>query len=318
MIRLKLFLLAASLVLTACSDSPAPPLNQDYPLTKITERVYVIPGPPGSPNKQNQGFINNPGFVITDKGVVVIDPGSSRRIGQMVLDKIHSVTQAPVIAVFNTHIHGDHWLANCAIRAAYPQAVIYAHPAMISKIAAGEGESWVNLLNRLTEGALKETQIVAPNLGINDGEMLKLGGLHFRIYHNGKAHTDTDIMIEVAEEKVMFLGDNLSFGRTPRLDDGDFKGNIAALDIALKSDAQYFIAGHGKSGGREIPRAFSAYLAALYGAVKKYYTQGISDFAMKPKITQELAAYKDWAGFDEGLGRLISLAYLQIEADSFK
>ena len=317
MIRLKLFLLAASLGLTACSDSPAP-LNQDYPLTKITERVYIIPGPLDPPNKQNRGFINNPGFVITNKGVVVIDPGSSRQIGQMVLDKIRSVTPLPVIAVFNTHIHGDHWLANCAVRAAYPRAVIYAHPAMIARIAAGEGETWVNLLNQLTGGALKETQMVAPSLGIDDSETLKLGDLHFHIYHNGKAHTDSDIMIEVAEEKVMFLGDNLVFGRTPRLDEGDFQGNIAALDIALKSDAQYFIAGHGKSGGREIPQAFSAYLGALYAAVKKYYAQGLSDFAMKPKVAEELAAYKGWAGFDEGLGRLISVAYLQIEMDSFK
>ena len=160
MIRLNLFLLASSLVLTACSDSSAPPLNKDSPLTKITERVYVIPGPLDLPNKQNQGFINNPGFVITNKGVVVIDPGSSMRIGQMVLDKIRNITQAPVIAVFNTHIHGDHWLANCAIRAAYPRAVIYAHPAMMSKIAAGEGETWINMLNRLTDGALKETRVV--------------------------------------------------------------------------------------------------------------------------------------------------------------
>jgi glyoxylase-like metal-dependent hydrolase (beta-lactamase superfamily II) len=317
MIRLNLVLLAALLVLTACSDSSAP-RNKDFALTKISERVYVLPGPLDPPNKQNRGFANNPGFVITGKGVVVIDPGSSMQIGQMLLDKIRTITQAPVIAVFNTHIHGDHWLANCAIRAAYPRAVIYAHPAMISKTAAGEGEAWLSLLNRLTNGALKETRIVAPDLAVNDGDTLKLGDVHFRIYHNGKAHTDADIMIEAVEEKVMFLGDNLSFGRTPRLDDGDFRGNIAALDMALKSDAQYFIAGHGKSGGHEIPRAFSAYLTALYDAVKTYHAQGLSDFAMKPKVALELAAYKDWVGFDEGLGKLISLAYLQVEADSFK
>jgi len=30
-----------------------------------------------------------------------------------------------------------------------------------------------------------------------------------------------------------------------------------------------------------------------------------------------LAKYKDWSGFDENIGRLINLAYLEVEAESF-
>ncbi len=311
------FLLAAGLVLTACSDPSAPALTQDYPLTKITERVYAITGPLDSPNKQNQGFSNTPAFVITHGGVVVIDPGGSMRIGKMVLNKIRSVTQAPVIAVFNSHIHGEHWLGNCAIRAAYPRAVIYGHPAMISQIADGEGENWIRSLNRLTEGALTDTKVVAPDLGIDDGDTLKLGDTHFRIYHTGNARANTGIMIEAIEDKTLFMGDNLFFGRIPRLEDGGFMENRAALALALESQARYFIPGHGKPGGREVPQAYERYLAALYAAVKKYSAQGLSDLAMKPKVAQELIAYKDWVGLDEDLGRLISLVYRQVEADSF-
>ena len=60
--------------------------------------------------------ITNPAFVIGADGVVVIDPGSSVQTGEMVLRQIGQVTGLPVVAVFNTHIHGDHWLANQAIR----------------------------------------------------------------------------------------------------------------------------------------------------------------------------------------------------------
>src|SRR3989338_954368 len=147
----------------------APPIAGDHKLTRLTERVYVLHGSNELPNKINQGFMNNPGFVLTKKGVVVIDPGSSVQVGELVLKKIAAVTRDPVVAVFNTHVHGDHWLGNQAIRAAYPKAVIYAHPKMKAKTAT-DGESWLTLLNNLTEGGVVGTRPLAPDTHIEHGE----------------------------------------------------------------------------------------------------------------------------------------------------
>lgn len=308
-------LLIVTLSLAAC-DRKAAAIKSDFPVTKLTEKVYVIHGPNEVPNQANQGFMNNPGFVLTKKGVVVIDPGSSVQVGDLLLKKIATVTSDPVIAIFNTHIHGDHWLGNGAIRRAYPKAVIYAHPKMIEKSVA-EGANWVSLLGRLTNDATRGTKPIAPDLGIDNEETLTLGGVHFRIHHNGIAHTDGDIMIEVLEEKVMFLGDNIMAERAGRLDDGDFLGNIAACDVALKSTANHFVPGHGKSGGREVVTTYRDFLKSLYATVKKYYGQGLTDFAMKDKVVQELKAYRHWAQFDNEIGKLVSLAFLQIERASF-
>ena len=306
------------LVLTtlSCSKSEGPALKDDFPVTRITDRVYVIHGPLDEPNKKNQGFMNNPGFVLTNKGVVIVDPGSSVQVGRFVLDKLKTITKEPVIAVFNTHIHGDHWLANQAVLAAYPNAVIYAHPNMIAK-APSEGAHWVTLMEQLTEGATRGTQVTLPNLGLENSDNLRIGNLHFRIYHNGVAHTDGDIMIEVVEEKVMFLGDNVNTARVGRMDDGNFAGNIAAIDMALTSGAQHFVPGHGTSGTRDVPVNYKAMLAALTGAVKKYQAQGMQDYEMKDKVVADLAAYKNWALFDGNIGKLVSLAYLQAEAEGF-
>ena len=260
--------------------------------------------------------MNNPGFVLTNKGVVVIDPGSSVQVGRFVLDKLKTITQDPVIAVFNTHIHGDHWLGNQAILAAYPNAVIYAHPNMIAK-APAEGANWVTLMDQLTDGATRGTQVTLPNLGLENSDNLRISNLHFRIYHNGVAHTDGDIMIEVVEEKVMFLGDNVTAARLGRMDDGSFAGNIAAADMALASSAQHFVPGHGKTGGRDVPQNYKALLVALTGAVKKYQAQGLQDYEMKDKVVADLGAYKNWALFDSNIGKLVSLAYLQAESEGF-
>ena len=308
-------LLTLVVLISAC-DRKAPAIQAEYPLTQLTERVYLIQGPNETPNKVNQGFMNNPAFVLTSKCVVVIDPGSSVQVGDMLLKKIAGVSKEPVIAVFNTHIHGDHWLGNDAIHRAYPKAVIYAHPKMIDKSVV-EGANWLNTMMQLTESGTKGTKAVIPNLGIDNEETLTLGGIHFRIYHTGQAHTDGDIMIAVVEDKVLFMGDNAMVERAGRMDDGNFLGNIAACDTALKTDSQHFVPGHGKPNGRDVVTAYRDWHKALYGAVKKYYAKGLSDFDMKDKVVADLKPYQKWAMFDSEIGKLISLAWLQVEQASF-
>ncbi|MEW8156190.1 MAG: hypothetical protein AB2765_16580, partial [Candidatus Thiodiazotropha endolucinida] len=39
------------------------PAVPDYPADRIADGVYVIHGPLGVPSVENQGFMNNPGFV---------------------------------------------------------------------------------------------------------------------------------------------------------------------------------------------------------------------------------------------------------------
>lgn len=312
-----LALAAVLAFLISCGSSKAPPIEHDYPLTQITGHVYVIHGPNENPGPGNQGFANNPGFVIVHGGVVVIDPGSSVQVGEMVLRKITTVTRDPVIAVFNTHFHGDHWLGNQAIKAAFPKAVIYAHPKMIDAIKSGEGDNWVNKMNTATQGASRGTKAVAPDLGLDNGDVLKLRGMTFRIYHNDRAHTDNDIMIEVVEESTIFLGDNVLNHRIASNfpEHGNFQGQIAAIDLALQSKAAHFIPGHGLSGGREIASAQQAFLKALRASVKSYYDRGLMYFEMKDRVMHDLAAYQAYYGFND-LGRVINAAYLQIEAES--
>lgn len=309
------FLALATLLVAAC-DRKAPAIEKDYPLTKLTDRVYVIHGPNEMPNKTNQAFINNPGFVLAPRGVVVIDPGSSLQVGEMVLKKIATVSKSPVIAVFNTHVHGDHWLGNDAILRAWPKAVIYAHPKMIEKASAA-GASWIDLMNKASDGAVRGTRVVMPELAVDNDETLALGGMHFHFYHGGVAHTDGDLMIEVVEEKVLFLGDVAADERAGRMDDGDIKGNIAACELALQTDAKIFVPGHGQGDGREVVIAYRDWLKKLYAAVKKYQAQGLKDHEMKDKVVAELKPYQQWALFDTEIGKLVNLAYLQVEQESF-
>ena len=91
--------------------------------------------------------MNNPAILMGNSSVIIIDPGSSLESGRMVLRQLKKMTNKPVTLVFNTHVHGDHWLGNQAIREEYPDAKFYAHPEMIRKAKESEAEAWVKMMS---------------------------------------------------------------------------------------------------------------------------------------------------------------------------
>lgn len=306
--------LTLCLVALASFTAQAAEAVRDYPLSKVAPHTYVIHGPLGYPSVENQGFMNNPGFVVTNDGVVVIDPGSSLQAGRMLLKQMRSVTKLPVTHVFNTHVHGDHWLGNHAISEAFPKAKIFGHPEMIRKINDGEGEQWVSLMEKSTDGFTKGTRAVPPSVAAADSSAFKIGGMTFRIYAPEKAHSHTDIMIEAVEDSVVFTGDNVLNQTLGRLVDGTFAGNIAACDKIAAVKAKHYVPGHGPTGDVSLVTNYRTYLATLYGVVKQQYDLGKSDFEMKDTIVSKLATYKSWHRFDLEVGPHISLAVLEVEA----
>lgn len=293
----------------------APAIKGDWKPDQIAENVYVIHGPLETPSVSNQGFMNNPGFLVTEEGVIVVDPGGSVQVGDMVLAEIEKITDKPVIAVFNTHIHGDHWLGNHAIQDKYPDVKIYAHPEMIEAVTHGAGEEWMVMAMRMTEGAVAGTEVVNATHPIDNGDTVKIAGLHFDIYHNGKAHTHTDIMIHIPEKQVMFLGDNASVNRLLR-NEGSFKGNIKALEIAAKTQTRVFVPGHGPSGP-DSNEIYMNYLKMAYKHVRKGFDADLSDFEMKPMVEAAMKDYHHWADFHRLLGKHINGIYAEIEIAEF-
>jgi glyoxylase-like metal-dependent hydrolase (beta-lactamase superfamily II) len=309
--RLSTCLLAASFSLAAHAG-PTDTVR-DYPAKQVAPGTWVITGPVEEPTVGNQGFMNNPAWVIAGDQVVVIDPGSSVQAGRMVVNAIRKTTPLPVTAVYDTHIHGDHWLGNQAILEAWPKARLIAHPDMIAKANAGEAASWVKLMHTLTQGYTDGTRAEIPGVAATDGMVTKIGTRSFTIHASNDAHSKTDIMIEV-DNGVLFTGDNVLHHAVRRMDDGSFAGSIRVIDYALKLPVKIVVPGHGASGeASTILKAQRDFFQTLYDAVKAGYDAGQSDFEMKPEVVRKLARFQNWDGFDTALGKQISLVILEIE-----
>jgi hypothetical protein len=58
-------------------DSQSPSSIAHYRLDRVSKHIYVVHGTQELPSLKIRGFMNNPAAVLTNNGVIIIDPGSS-------------------------------------------------------------------------------------------------------------------------------------------------------------------------------------------------------------------------------------------------
>lgn len=95
--------------ITGCdkSDPQSPvlgaaPVTVPMELKQVTEHVYYVQGEPGVAT-DNEGFVSNAGFVVTKTGVVVFDALGTPALAGLLLQKIKTVTDKPVLRVISSH-----------------------------------------------------------------------------------------------------------------------------------------------------------------------------------------------------------------------
>ena len=281
----------------------------------VADQVYVMHGPRSQPNPNNHGFMNNPGLIVGKSGLILIDPGSSLQVGHKILQEVAKVSEKPVIAVFNSHIHGDHWLGNQSVRQMYPDADIYAHARTISQAQGNEGATWLNLMSRLTAGQTEGTEIVTANKATEHGDLIVIDGEEFRIHSLLPSHTDTDIMIEHVGSGTIFTGDNCFNLRLGRFDDSSsISGTIAALEYLAEQNFAQVVPGHGPSGSpQDTLMPYLDYLRALREAVAAGLEDELEDYEIKQKILPDFVYLSDWSEFDSLFGRNVNKMFLELE-----
>ncbi len=268
----KFLVITSLLLLVAAHQITVIASEFNYPIRQVTNKIQVIFGPLDLPDSQNRGFRNNVIIVSTSKGIVLMDPGGSAWTGEMVARKIKSISDTPVVAIFNSHVHGDHWLGNEGIKRHFPNAVIYGHPKMKARLEQNDGLFWLETINRVTDNMADGKHVTAPDRTVNDGDVISVGDTDFRIIHTGKAHTDNDIMIEIVGEGALFTGDVVRDRALSIMqEDSSFKGNIEAIDKIVSMNYKYYIPGHGSVGGVEMPQVYGAYLKSLRNIVKELF-----------------------------------------------
>jgi glyoxylase-like metal-dependent hydrolase (beta-lactamase superfamily II) len=292
------------IALAGCTRTEAPAVPDETRLSKLSDPVYTLRG--------NGACDASAGFVVTGKGVVVVDPGASRKAGEWLVTKIASVTTEPVVAIFNTHRHAEQWLGNQALKTTWPKAVIYAHAQTVAA-AKREGETWLGRLGRAA--ADPGSAVVAAEIPVEDGDTLRVGPLHFRVHALAPAHTDSDIALEVVEAGAVFAGDAVFAGCLGSLDEASIAGSINATTKLLALEARSWVPGHGAGGGREVVQAWHDYLATVSTQVRALRDQGRTESELRPAVLERLGRWRQWQEFEVQAPRHIAIAFRETGAN---
>ena len=305
----------------AADDFLKGPPVKDIPAKQISKRVWLIYSPDGFPTPENRGMMANVTFVVASKGVIILDSGASLQIGEMAIRMIKKVTNKPVIAIFNSHYHGDHFLGNQAFVETYGKDLpIYAHPYSLTQIKGIEGNAWRNLMERWTNQATAGTKVVPPTHVTNHGDVFHYGDVRIKIHHHGVAHTPGDICMQVVEDKLTYVGDIAMGNRIANIDDGSYVGTFKTYKNLQASEGnQLWVPGHGEPS-QQLLNQYGEFLAGIYDTCVKAVKDGqdlsvAKSLVLKdPRVSQRA---KTMQGFDGNIGKYTSLAYLEAEKEAF-
>lgn len=270
------------------------PVSVSVDAQEITTGVWMIEGQIGVASSVNEGFNSNAGFVVTDDGVVVFDALGTPSLGAQMIKEIRRVTDKPIERLIISHYHSDHFYGAQAFT---DQGIpVTAHKWVTENYLKSDAPS-ARLIERrqsLFPWVNESSKITQPDELISDEVVFTVGGLTFRVFHTGPAHTPEDLMMYVEELGVLFAGDLIFSGRLPWVGNADSKTWLEAIDTLEKLAPLYLVPGHGSFSDQAqvdlaLTRKYLRYLRLTMGAA----VEELVEF-------DEVYGETDWSAF-EGL-----------------
>lgn len=209
------------------------------------------------------------GVVLGGRDVVVIDTRSTPVQAREVVDAIRELTRDPVSIVIDSHWHFDHAFGNSVFR----PATIWGHarvPDRLRERGPAVVEEVAEEIPAIADD-IRDVTIDPPDRTFDERATVEAGDRELRLTYLGRAHTDTDIVIEVPDARVLFAGDLLEEGATPSFGDSyplEWPGAVERL-LPLATGA--VVPGHGAVGDRAFAESQLADLRALVALARRVH-----------------------------------------------
>jgi glyoxylase-like metal-dependent hydrolase (beta-lactamase superfamily II) len=279
-------------------------------LRKITKNIYAVVGELGNRTAKNFGNNATFGFVVTDKGVVLIDSGGTHQGAVVILQVIKSVTNKPVVKVINTGGQDHRWLGNSFFKKR--GAAIIASNSAVKDQKSRVNDQLFRLANLVGEKFVNATTPTYAEITFESSYNFKLGNTKFEIYHKGQAHTPGDSFVWLPQQKVMFTGDIVYTERMLGIgEQSNSKSWLKVYQAMSFYNPKYLIPGHGSPTSLDKANTDTyGYLTFLRKSVSEFMEKGgdISDIS---KIDQ--SKYKYLLNYKSLSGRNAQKVYAELE-----
>jgi glyoxylase-like metal-dependent hydrolase (beta-lactamase superfamily II) len=171
---------------------------------KVVDNVYAIVGPLGQRSADNDGLNANYGFVVTPRGVILIDSGASLLGAKKIEAAIRKVTKQPVRWVVNTGSQDHRWLGNDYFSRKGAEVIALARTAATqAEYAAQQMDALKRFLGERMQGT---KPLPAPQAVAGEAATLELGGETLTLAYTD-AHYPGDARVWLPRHRVMFSGD---------------------------------------------------------------------------------------------------------------
>jgi glyoxylase-like metal-dependent hydrolase (beta-lactamase superfamily II) len=199
-------------------------------IEKVKDNLYSITG--SSVADRNSFSGGNTAVFITDSGVVIVDtklPGW----GQVILDRVKTVTNKPITTIINTHTHGDHTGSNEFFGTTVETIVQENTKTNMEKMDAFKGEKAKFL----------------PKRTYKDKLSIGKGKDQIDLYYFGPGHTNGDTFVVFTALRTMHMGDMFPWKDAPFIDRANGGTGVElpkTLDRLLKgvTNVDAIIGGH--------------------------------------------------------------------------
>ena len=207
-------------------------LDQFTKVERLSDRVLII--------SNGMTDMDRVTAIATKKGIVMIDAGTNApRTAKYrkIIEK--EFNRNDFVYLINTHSHQDHTFGNRAFK----EAVVIGHDKIKEELAKNVKEDyytktftnsikrWKSQLQSIDKNSNRWKQlriylyegpeilsniannfvIPVPDISFSDEIELDMGDVMFKLIYFGPAHTESDILVYVPEEKLLFVGDLFNY-----------------------------------------------------------------------------------------------------------
>jgi len=249
-------------------------------IEKVKDNLFIVTGS-GTANRDAFSGGNTAVFV-TDAGVVIVDTKLAGW-GQVILDRVKTVTSKPITTIINTHTHGDHTGSNAFFGTTVDTIVQENTAANMARMDAFKGDNAKFL----------------PKRTYRDKLSMGAGKDQIDLYYFGRGHTDGDTFVVFPALRTMHMGDMFPWKDAPFLDRNNGGSGVdmpKTLDKALKGikNVDTIVGGHQpvvQWKDRQEYQRFNADLLAAVEAAKKA-GKSVDQAAATIDLTTKYAGYE--------------------------
>ena len=216
--------------------------------------------------------VNNTGFVVGERGVLVIDAHISVPMARVIQQRIREVTDRPLRYLVNLNYHADHTFGNCA----FPAETLVIQQRRTAELVPYFEEERRFMLPCVDDdpGVFEGVSLRLPDLVFDDYLAIDLGGRVVECHWFGPANTPGDTIVYVPDAKTAWTGNMTGgiFGLALESDASTFQRTLQRFVSTL--DAERLVPAHRSMADGELLREYLAYFEEVTHGVRDAIAAG--------------------------------------------